>query len=226
MALNNNDLFSRLREENRAVWSGYVDHPFVRQLADGSLPEACFRHYLKQDYLFLIHFARAYALATYKSETLFDIRQAAAGLSAIVDMEMQLHIDYCGRWGITATDLADEPEATETMAYTRYVLEKGLSGDLLDLHVALAPCIIGYAEIAAAIVSSPATQRDANPYQEWIDMYAGEDYRDAADAERQQLNRLMTARGGEGRFQSLASTFGQAAQLETDFWQMGLDAAE
>ena len=184
MALNNNDLFSRLREENRAVWSGYVDHPFVRQLADGSLPEACFRHYLKQDYLFLIHFARAYALATYKSETLFDIRQAAAGLSAIVDMEMQLHIDYCGRWGITAADLADEPEATETMAYTRYVLEKGLSGDLLDLHVALAPCIIGYAEIAAAIVSSPATQRDANPYREWIDMYAGEDYRDAADAER------------------------------------------
>ena len=226
MALNNNDLFSRLREENRAVWSGYVDHPFVRQLADGSLPEACFRHYLKQDYLFLIQFARAYALAAYKSETLFDIRQAAAGLSAIVDMEMQLHIDYCGRWGIAAADLADEPEATETMAYTRYVLEKGLSGDLLDLHVALAPCIIGYAEIAAAIVSSPATQRDANPYRKWIDMYAGEDYRDAADAERQQLNRLMTARGGEGRFQSLARTFGQAAQLETDFWQMGLDAAE
>jgi len=37
------------------------------------LPEQCFRHYLVQDYLFLIHFARAYALAAYKSETLADI---------------------------------------------------------------------------------------------------------------------------------------------------------
>ena len=104
MALHNDDLFSRLRDENQAIWSGYVDHPFVRQLTDGSLPEACFRHYLKQDYLFLIHFARAYALAAYKSETLHDIRQAAAGLSAIVDMEMQLHIDYCGRWGMSTAE--------------------------------------------------------------------------------------------------------------------------
>ena len=50
-------------------WLAYVDHGFVRGLADGSLPEPSFRHYLVQDYLFLIHFARAYALAAYKGET-------------------------------------------------------------------------------------------------------------------------------------------------------------
>jgi thiaminase/transcriptional activator TenA len=45
----------------------YTEHAFVRALGDGALPEACFRHYL-----FLIHFAHAYALADYKSETLDD----------------------------------------------------------------------------------------------------------------------------------------------------------
>jgi len=34
------------------------------------------------------------------------------------------------------------PEAAETIAYTRYVLERGLSGDLLDLHVALARVLL------------------------------------------------------------------------------------
>ena len=36
----------------------------------GELPETSFRRYLAQDYLFLIHFARAYGLAAFKGETL------------------------------------------------------------------------------------------------------------------------------------------------------------
>ena len=41
------------------------------------------------------------------------------------------------------------PEARAPMPYTRYVLEKGLAGDILDLHTALAPCVVGYGEIGA-----------------------------------------------------------------------------
>ena len=72
-------LFDRLKNDNQAIWSAYIQHEFVQQLGSGVLPERCFHHYLGQDYLFLIHFARAYALAAYKSETLADIRQATAG---------------------------------------------------------------------------------------------------------------------------------------------------
>ena len=45
--------------EVSATVEKYTGHAFVRQLAAGTLPERCFRHYLIQDYLFLIHFARA-----------------------------------------------------------------------------------------------------------------------------------------------------------------------
>jgi hypothetical protein len=53
-------------------------------MADGSLAETAFRHYLVQDYLFLIEFARAYAVAVYKSPKLADMREAAAGLSSLL----------------------------------------------------------------------------------------------------------------------------------------------
>ena len=46
----------------------------VLLLATGELPEACFRRYLVQDYLFLIHFARAWGLAIYKSDQLAEMR--------------------------------------------------------------------------------------------------------------------------------------------------------
>ena len=222
----NDGLFARLRAACAPVWSAYTEHGFVRQLADGSLPEPCFRHYLVQDYLFLIHFARAYALAAYKAEALAEIRAAAETLSAIVDTEMSLHVDYCAKWGLTEADMEAAPEAGATMAYTRYVLEKGGSGDLLDLHVALAPCVIGYGEIGARLKADPATKRDGNSYAEWIDVYGGDDYQEVARAAADQLDRLSDRRGGDARFESLVRTFDQATRLEVDFWEMGLTRAE
>ena len=65
--------FERLKTAASAEWRAYTEHPFTNGLADGSLAEAAFRHYLVQDYLFLIEFARAYALAVYKSPRLTDM---------------------------------------------------------------------------------------------------------------------------------------------------------
>ncbi|MAF49548.1 MAG: thiaminase II [Rhodospirillales bacterium] len=214
-------LFDRLKAAGADDWDAYIHHPFVAGLADGTLPEASFRHYLGQDYLFLIHFARAYALAAYKSSSLDEIRQAAQGLSTIVDMEMDLHVEFCASWGLTEADMEALPEAAETMAYTRFVLETGLAGDALDLHVALAPCIVGYAEIGAELATAAS---DDNPYAAWIHMYASDDYQAAAAAERRHLDALFEARAGEGRMSALTRIFNQATRLECAFWQMGLDA--
>jgi thiaminase (transcriptional activator TenA) len=132
--------FERLKAEASAEWRAYTEHPFTNGMADGSLAEAAFRHYLVQDYLFLIEFARAYALSVYKSPKLADMREAAAGLSAILDVEMDLHVKLCAGWGLSPGDLEQAPPAVEMLAYTRYVLDAGMRGDLLALKVALAPC--------------------------------------------------------------------------------------
>src|SRR5258705_3961115 len=150
--------FERLKAAASAEWRAYTEHPFTEGLADGSLAEAAFRHYLVQDYLFLIEFARAYALSVYKSPSLADMREAAAGLSAILDVEMNLHVKLCAGWGLSAADLEQAPPAVEMLAYTRYVLDAGMRGDLLALKVALAPCVIGYAEIATRLARQPGAR--------------------------------------------------------------------
>ncbi len=216
-------LFARLKAACRAEWEGYVRHPFVKGLGEGTLPEASFRHYLIQDYLFLIQFARAYALAAYKSDDLADMRQAASVMGEILDREMKLHVEYGAGWGLDEAAMAGAPEATATLAYTRFVLERGMAGDLLDLHVALAPCVVGYAEIARDLVADPSTKLDGNPYRGWIEAYADPGYAEVAEAETAFLDRLAARRGGDARFADLARTFGAACRLEAGFWQMGYD---
>ena len=190
----------------------------------GTLPAAAFRHYLQQDYKFLVHFARAWGLAVYKARDIDELRGALASLKTIVDIELGLHVRYCREWGISEADLLTLEEDRPTMAYTRYVLDAGNRGDLLDLHVALAPCLVGYAEIASWLVRQDFGDQSANPYRPWIEMYASSDFQEGMATELAWLNGRL-AEVSPARFRQLAETFRDATRLEIDFWQMGLDAA-
>lgn len=217
------NLFADLKAAIGAEWQAYTEHEFVRGIKSGTLPLGAFQDYLVQDYLFLVQFARANALAAYKSRSLSDIRDASGALEAILH-ETDLHRRLASRWGISEGDLDQAPEKQATVAYTRYVLDTGMSGDLLDLHVALAPCTIGYAEIGTAL--DPARRATADhPYAEWIGEYAGAEFQGAAELAAARLDAL----GGEvvsgERFNALVRIFRTATRLEADFWQQALDSA-
>jgi thiaminase (transcriptional activator TenA) len=213
--------YERLKTAAAAEWRAYAAHPFTTAMADGSLAEPAFRHYLVQDYLFLIEFARAYALAVYKAPQLADMREAAAALSAILDVEMNLHVKLCAGWGLAPADLERATPAAETLAYTRYVLDTGMRGDLLALKVALAPCVIGYAEIATRLAGVAGTGAAANPYRVWIDEYAGTAYQEVAARARADLERLAERYLTPAREAELIAIFKEATRLEADFWEMG-----
>jgi thiaminase/transcriptional activator TenA len=218
-------LYDRLVEACADDWRAYVEHPFVEMMATGKLPEAAFRHYLVQDYLFLIQFARAYALAAYKGRTMEEMRYGLDGLHAILDGEMALHVKYCAGWGLTPADLEAAEEDMPTTAYTRFVLDWGVRGDLLDLQVALAPCMIGYAVIGRRLASIPGALAASNPYAPWIAEYSAEGYQQVAASTIDHLDALSGGEMGEARFGQIARIFRQASRLEAAFWQMGLDRA-
>ncbi|MBM3484791.1 MAG: thiaminase II [Alphaproteobacteria bacterium] len=218
-------LYERLRAAAEPHWSRYVDHEFVRQLGAGTLAPHFFRYYLVQDYLFLRHLARAYGLAAYKSSSLEELRQAGEAMRAIADIEISHHIAYCARHGVDKATLEAGTEDLATSAYARYVLDVGQAGDLLDLHAALAPCVVGYAEIGTRLTMSAEARRDGNRYWDWIEMYAGKAYQAVAEGERAMLGRLGKSRGAEARLPQLQRVFDEAVRLETGFWDMALRAS-
>ncbi|MBV1799828.1 TenA family protein [Siccirubricoccus sp. G192] len=217
-------LYRRLRAACAEDWRAYTWHPFVQGLSEGTLPLAAFRRYLIQDYLFLIHFARAKALAVFKAESIEAMREKTAAIGAILS-ETLMHLRYCAEWGIPEAEVRGTPEASETVAYTRYVIDRGLAGDILDLEVALAPCTVGYGEVALRILADPRRRLAENPYETWIATYADPGYQAMARAAAARIDALGLSHGGEARFASLSATFAEAARLEARFWQQGLDAA-
>lgn len=206
------------------TWHAYTCHPFVKGLQEGTLPPEAYLRYLKQDYLFLLHFSRAWALAVVKSETLDEMKFASATVDALVNLEMQHHVDICAGYGIEEQTLLETEESAATIAYTRYVLDAGLSGDLLDLLAALAPCIFGYGEIGRRLGKGLSTE---NPYAEWIETYAGTAYQKVCHEVGHLIDEALIRRVGRDfspspRWERLTHRFVTASKLEVDFWGMAL----
>ena len=205
-------------------WDAYTRHAFVAGLGDGSLPRAAFLHYLKQDYVFLIHFSRAWALGVVKAATLDEMKTCAGTVDALVNHEMQLHVETCAAEGIPAAALEATVEAGANLAYTRYVLEAGFSGDFLDLMAALMPCVMGYGEIGARL----GAEATGEIYRPWIDTYAGGEYQDVCKTVGAMVDRALADRLGPGwrespRMAALSDRFATATRLEVGFWDMGLN---
>lgn len=217
-------VFSGWRNDAAHSWRQYIEHEFVLGLEDGSLPRSAFLAYLIQDYIFLLHFSRAWALAVVKAETAAQMRTAAATVNALVNEEIRLHLTVCAREGISEAQLLQAEEAPENIAYTRFVMDTGLSGDLLDLLAALAPCIFGYREIGLGLAGSRDT---TELYREWIETYAGEEYGSVCSAVAGLIEDVAAARLGakpasSPRWKSLCQRFTTATRLEIEFWKMGL----
>jgi thiaminase/transcriptional activator TenA len=217
-------IFSILKEDNLSNWNSYIKHDFVIKLTSNSLNKKIFLNYLIQDYLFLIQFSKAWSLAIVKSDTLDEMKVAANTVNGLINFEMDLHIDLCGSYGISKTDLENANEENENIAYTRYVLEAGYSGDLLDLLAALIPCVLGYGEIG---LNNAKVIPEDYMYHKWLKTYSSNEYQKICDEVANMFDNAILLRLDKNykdsyKWNNIKKIFSKAVLLEVDFWNMAM----
>ena len=217
-------IFNLLKEKNLKNWLLYTKHDFVNLLSSDSLEEKHFLNYLIQDYLFLIQFSKAWSLAVLKSDTLEEMKIAANTVNDLINFEMELHIKLCGSYNISKNDLESANEENENIAYTRYVLELGYSGDFLYLLSALVPCVLGYGEIG---MNGKNLKIKTSMYQKWIDTYSSDEYQDVCKNVANLIDQAFLLRLGSDyvntyKWNKVNKIFNKATLLEIDFWNMAL----
>jgi len=207
-----------IRAKAQPIWDRELKHPFVRGLGDGTLPLERFRFYLAQDYVFLIEYCRVFALAAAKARDLQTIGVFTRLLDETLNIEMQLHRDYCLRLGIAETELEAAAPAPITHAYTRHLLTIAYSGSVVDIVAAVLPCQLGYAEIGTALACEGRGGANSD-YAEWIRAYSSEEF--IAGAEK--LGRLLddlTAGWPARELEPLETLFLTSSRYEFLFWEM------
>ena len=207
------------------VWTAFVQHPFVLGLADGSLPRDAFEWFMKQDYLFLRHYARIWAQAAASPDNTFEEVSTLAEMARAMAQEAKLHLRICNEsFGISAYELEHETmESAATLAYTRFVLDTARSSDGLDLLVAVSPCMVGYAQVALWLTQH---RRDAieTDYAAWIEAYASDEFQGVVQRSMQ-LVEAKAARDPPSpqKLNQLQRTWNAACRLEAGMWDEAVD---
>lgn len=207
-----------LRGKFGYLWDRLFNHPFVVGVGDGSLPTDRFLFYMKQDYFFLVQYARMLALATAKAPDLDGVSRFSALLGETLNTEMELHRSYCRRLGVSAEELAAVRPAPVTLAYTDYLLRVAYEGTLTDVIANLLPCQWGYYETGLHLART-GDASEANLYAEWISMYSDEEFGKFVEWLRGFLDSL-TENAGEAEMRRLEDHFLTATRYEYLFWEM------
>jgi thiaminase/transcriptional activator TenA len=208
-------LFSRQAwDKNASIYEVIRTMPFNAQLASGTLSEARFKHYITQDAHYLIGFGRALTLAAAKAPNPDRIVQFAKAAEGALVVERALHGSFFKQYGITPRAFAQTPLSPACHHYVSYLLATAYADPYEVLLGALLPCFWIYAEVGRDI---HARARAANPYQAWIDTYAGEEFHAAVraviaatDEAAADVSRSLRAR--------MHAAFTRATQLEWAFW--------
>jgi len=210
------------------LWEKYVNHPFTVQLGNGTLPMQAFLYFIKQDYSFLFSYARTNALAAYKAKTFAELEGSTFIVQTVLH-EVQLHIKFCESQGISKEELEATKESVTNIAYNRYVLDVGNTGDMLDLRVATAPCLLGYGEVGVRLATKPDSEVDRtanNKYYEWALNYAKDEFQTAVRTGRDILEQMVAnCPVSQSRLDELSKIFTQTTELEIAFWDTALEAA-
>jgi len=209
-------------QNNLPLYEKILAMPFNAELAAGSLSLDRFRHYIIQDAHYLEGFARALALAAAKADNADHIVQFAEAAKTAIIVESALHADYFRQFGIGAGDFATAQPTPVCDHYVSYLLRIAALEPFPVVLAALLPCFWIYFEVGKNIHARAATP---NPYQAWIDTYAGEEFGAAVRAVIATTDEVA-ARASEETLRSMHAAFTRATQLEWMFWDSAYHLAK
>src|SRR5215210_480185 len=199
---------------NTGLYEAIRTMPFNADLAAGVLGEARFRHYITQDAHYLVGFGRALALAAAKAPTPDRIAQFAKGAEVAIVVERALHGSFFEQFAITPEMFARTPLSPTCHHYVSYLLATAYAEPYEVVLGALLPCFWIYAEVGRDIHGRAARP---NPYQAWIDTYAGEEFHISVRSIIETTDEAAYTASANMR-DRMHDAYTRATQLEWLFW--------
>ncbi|MCL7418654.1 MAG: thiaminase II [Halalkalicoccus sp.] len=212
-----------LEPEAERIWDAIHDHPMVRGIGDGSLDEEPFRHWVRQDYVYLIEYNRVFAYGAARAPDLARIERFSDLLSETVSTEMDLHRSYAAEFGISETELEETDPSPTTRAYTDFLVRTAATGSFGELVAALLPCMWGFNETGRRLAEGGLPDHEG--YARWIEAYSSEEFADLAAWCMELLDEVATG-AGEARRERYREAFLTSARYEYRFWDAAWNEEE
>ncbi|MDX1619239.1 MAG: thiaminase II [Balneolaceae bacterium] len=201
----------RLWNRIEPIYDAVLELPFITELTRGTLSEEIFLFYLQQDTHYLADFSRALSLAGVRSIHSGHMNSFFRFASEAMAVERQLHQSFYKKYGVEM----DAGKSPSCFAYTHFLLSTAATKHNAVNIAALLPCFWIYRQVGLEIYDNAAAD---NPYREWIDTYAGEEFNESVDRAIE-ITDEVAASEPESRLEEMTEAFVKSTELEWMFWE-------
>jgi thiaminase/transcriptional activator TenA len=188
--------------------------PFIAELSDGTLSRPRFQTYITQDALYLGQFGRALAIAGAKAPDTAGLEAFLKWALGAVVVETELHRTYLGAFGVDPAAAQRAEPSPDCLAYTSWLLATAYHEPWEVTVAALLPCFWIYWDVGGTISRRNVA---GNPYQAWIDTYAGDEFGEAVQAMIATTDAAAAGVTDAARGR-MRGAFTRACQYEYLFW--------
>jgi len=196
------------------IFGEIIKHPFIQQLADGSLETSRFERYIAQDEAYLGNYGRQMFQFAELIEDPAQHEMFVEFARSGIEGEKTMHELLISRFGI---DTKVTPSVV-TKAYNEHTEAGIASGSKAIALAALLPCMWVYNEVGLEILK--IARMDCNPYREWILEYGNEEFTqgvrtvlDLVDSYAEEVD--------ETTREAMTKSFVEGTLYEYAFWDYG-----
>src|SRR5574344_1163084 len=212
--------FSRsLKEKAIKVWEDGYNHPFVQELGAGTLDKEKFKFYLLQDYLYLLEYAKVFAMAMVKADDEKMLSNLSSITKSIFVDEMEVHRIYMKEFGITEDEVANVRASLFNRTYTANMLSTALKGDLAETLATVFPCAWTYCDYGKRLKEQYKDNLENNFYKSWIETYAEYDFENSFEWFYDALDEVVLYKSDKEK-QKIEDIFISSVEFEYMFWEM------
>ena len=208
-----------LFSEVKKIWDGYLEHPFVKGIGEGTLDKEKFKNYLIQDYLYLKDYAKVFAMGLVKAETMKEMKFYHESIKGVLDDETAVHVNYLKDFGLSTEEVEAYKSELTTESYTNYMLGIALKGDSKDIAMTIMPCTWSYYYIGKHLYETYKENLKDNFYAPWIEGYASNEFRECAQEWIDYIDDICKDIS-EVKKEKLKDIFIKSSLYEMEFWNM------
>ena len=200
----------QLRTEAEPIWRRIFDHPFLREIKDGTLPLETFQYYLAQDYLYLEGFARAVATALAKAPDSKLLEELSHRV--LTPVERPLHHKLVAEAGLTMEQVQEVGPSPTNTGYVNHMLATASRHGLGPTAAALLPCPWTYHMLREEVGKSEHLL-----YGQWTSFYVAGFLEGSVEAWRSFVDRMAHC-ASPAELDAMRQAFLTSSRYEYMFW--------
>ena len=212
-------IVEKMLEATKDLWEGFYQHPFVKGIADGSLSDERFRHYLVQDTLYLKEYARTYYIGAAKEEDVNIMLFMSKVGDGMIANDEDVNKRNLRRLGVEIDSVYQTPMSLDNLSYVSYMEKVAYKGGTAEALAAVMPCGLSYEYLAKRMVEENPKCLENEKYGDFIGNYIRDQFCDN-NAKYIELIEKLAENYSEEQIDNLVEIFVRCAEYEMRFWDL------